>query len=503
MLRWLVALAVLVVLPAASAVPLELEATAAGPVRITGSLNAHAAAAAIAADTHSGLSLTGTALRVVVLEARTGSTETEPPGPLPGVEAENPPLERTLEDFTYTGSIQLSAIPNGTTALFPASGTLAVSLLATTLEGRPNHLLFSPNPGFSPSFEGHSSRIDATALRLSGTLNATLPEQAMTVLFHGGTATLGARRIEATTTYTDAGDPFGTVGQHGQVHRYLAIQGVLVAAPLSGDGWRIYAESLEADLSGTVQLHGVKNPSGPALAYVNPDAALLEATGAFRLRSDATAQGSTWSMTGEAVKLAADGVAVISASSLVVATGTVAGAAALLLVAVRFLPNLLAGLNRAEPLANPLRRAMLQHLALGPQTAKDLALHLGLSRQLAMFHLGILRRGHHVRHFAVRGLRYYALAGASADPQAYLAHPVRRAIYATIPEGSGIEGDRVRAKLQERGLEVSQQLFSFHARALVDAGLLVGRRRKGRTSLYYRPSGPSAMPQNLPAEASA
>lgn len=466
---WWVLLAILAAPTAVAAEEAVFEGQVAGVPRIAGIAAGHVGMAAMSSNGFVDVTIQGAGMRLVqmrelAIQANASATPLTPAitsddlGPSDDHEV--------LRDERLDGAIRL--VGGSGSIRFLAQDAMLEAELGPTMELWPAPEGAS-HQAYNPVFEGQATELPSNAPQFAWDAATPVSGEAF-VMVHGGTVIVAGEAIQTGDLPAEEA-PLGN-GQLALVNRtFVVLQGKMVAN-MAGP-WIAYAATLEA--SGPRLAIAMSAPRQTAGWLDAPrSASMVEVIGDLQVTGQLA--GSEWQIVGNVHQVKVDGVAVASHPLELAPAAFVGGAVALAWVAKLASPSLaawLAGYTRAEPLANDVRRRLLDLVRKSSGiTAADLSRQLGVTRPTVAFHGRVLADHGFVSPRRVGWQwRYFKPDEARPATEEYaLRHPLRNALYRTL----AVQPMPRPAAVLQRQVEGSPSiaLVSYHLGVLMKNGLV-------------------------------
>jgi predicted transcriptional regulator len=286
--------------------------------------------------------------------------------------------------------------------------------------------------------------------------------------------------------------------------RLVLIEGTISATQAFGsDEWVHIVRSMTGGLDGDLLLANAQG-SGVLNGTALPDGIhLFQAIGPLEATASFEEQAGRWNINGSPSLVAVNARAV-GDGGLAIAAVAAVGLTALVLAALakwgKALIGLLPGLNIAEPLGHRGRVQILATVAENPGIDQsELTAQSRLARGTVRHHLKILRRADLITERRFGSRLTYTLNSGSYDFQAIpnreltageglaiLRHPQRRQLFEALQQVGEADFEILRGRLASQGTELKRYAASYHFGLLMNAGI-VGRRREGRR-IIWRPT---------------
>jgi predicted transcriptional regulator len=282
--------------------------------------------------------------------------------------------------------------------------------------------------------------------------------------------------------------------------RVLEISGN-IQAPEQGS-WTAQVAGIEGRINGDLTFYDAQG-SGSLNATPLPDGIhMFQAIGSMSVRSIAEPTKTRWRVEGEPGFVAVNGKTLVGGRNWIAASVGIGVVTIVLVAAQRILSGIVAGYNRANPLANSKRTAILELIASSPGINQlQLASEVRTSRANVRHHVRILLKSGLVEERHFEGRRTYTLNDGSFDfavatangslPAAKviatMRNPIRQAILESLRNGPMTARELRKPIGSGRGDSIA-----YHLGILKDEGL-IARHTESEDRRWHLAFDPNAL----------
>lgn len=274
-----------------------------------------------------------------------------------------------------------------------------------------------------------------------------------------------------------------------QETRVLRVKGHIAPARGQGEAWLDVVGRVDGQLQGDLVLHNAQGTGSLNGTPLPAGLQMIQAVGDLQVAADYAKPSADWTLAGEPTFVAVNAGTLLGErwAWRAVEVAAAAGAlAALLAWGGRSLLGAIPGLNLADPLANRQRNAILAMVADCPGIDQtELQKRSQVSRATVRHHLRILMKNDFLTERRIGKRATYTLndgsyefpateASATSAAQAFAAlrHPIRQAVYAELRGKPGLSVGDLRAAVGRAGLKAGASTLAYHLGILHRAGIV-------------------------------